>query len=476
VGDTELIQGVWHLPGGKGKNLDTLVEFLTWLQARAATTRQDTVDWFQERFSAGKSSPYALYQIRDLGVAELERGKNAAVRLTDLGRAVLQGDPETRARLVADQFMMQFAATREILALYTASAEPVGLREVHKRLGQQFPTWTTPIQFGERLAWLDCLGLLSCVTGRTYRITDLGRQFSEKYPPAAAGPPGSGTVTQPPGNDGVVVAPPAPPATTVDAVIRELREAAVDSGKPKRFEAAVGSAFEWLGFAVTPFGESGNTDVLVTAEVGNEPYSVVVDAKARGAGKVDSLDLLNLKDHKAQNEADHVVVVAGSFAGGKVAGHAVEHGVTLLPLAALEEWLRLHDSWPQDLVAYRTVFAVKGVVESLPAALRGVAEERKRWGRLLAEVVDLLSDTYSHGLVKPLTAEMIFNMLVTRLRGVRYPEKDVASTLQLLAHPVVGALAVKDGGYILVMSRDTLALRLRRLAEEVEVLDDGGEA
>ncbi len=58
-------------------------------------------------------------------------------------------------------------------------------------------------------------------------------------------------------------------------------------------------------------------------------------------------------------------------------------------------------------------------------------------------------------------------MLVTRKRGVRYPEKDVASIIDLLGHPVIRALARNGDGHILVRSRETLALRLKRLAEEV---------
>ena len=62
-------------------------------------------------------------------------------------------------------------------------------------------------------------------------------------------------------------------------------------------------------------------------------------------------------------------------------------------------------------------------------------------------------------------------MLVTRKRGVHYPEKDVSSIMELLSHPVVGAFVHREAGYILVMARETLGLRLRRLAEEVESFD-----
>jgi hypothetical protein len=98
-------------------------------------------------------------------------------------------------------------------------------------------------------------------------------------------------------------------------------------------------------------------------------------------------------------------------------------------------------------------------------------EDTAQWGRLLADIVDLFSETYDHGLSEPLSPRDVFRMLVTRKRGVPYPEQDVTGILELLSHPVVGALMHKEGGYILVMSRETLGLRLRRLAEEVESLD-----
>lgn len=211
--------------------------------------------------------------------------------------------------------------------------------------------------------------------------------------------------------------------------------------------------------------------MLVEASIGDETYSVIVDAKARGSGKVDQLEVLSLKDHQASNRADYVVVIAGNFAGGKVANHAQEQGITLLPLPVLEDWLRLHNAWPQDLLVYRSLFNLKGMVEKLPADLLQVAKDRKRWGKLLADVVNLFSETYESGLTEPLSTREVFKMLVTRKRGVHYPEKDVAGIIELLGHPVVGALAKKGDGSILVMSRETLALRLRRLAEEVESLE-----
>ncbi len=167
---------------------------------------------------------------------------------------------------------------------------------------------------------------------------------------------------------------------------------------------------------------------------------------------MDQLEVLSLKDHQANNRADHAVVVAASFAGGKISGHAQEQGITLLPLPVLEHWLKLHDDWPQDLLAYRSIFRIKGLVERLPSDFLHIASDRERWGRMLGDVVELFGETYENGLTEPLSSREVFKMLVTRKRGVRYPEKDVASTMDLLSHPVVGALARKGDGFILVMA------------------------
>ncbi len=98
---------------------------------------------------------------------------------------------------------------------------------------------------------------------------------------------------------------PGPAPGPLDSLLEELRSAATDSAQPSRFEAALARAFERLGFAVQQLGASGETDVLVEAPIGDESYSVVCDAKARGSGKVDQLEVLSLKDHQADNRADH---------------------------------------------------------------------------------------------------------------------------------------------------------------------------
>ncbi|MGE3820878.1 MAG: restriction endonuclease [Isosphaeraceae bacterium] len=459
------VQSIFSLPGGKGKYVDTLVEFLSWLSGRENTNRLEAGEWFDTRFGAARSTQYYLAVLRDFGVVELDRGKQGAVRQTDLGRKLLKADQETQVAILVERFVDGFAANREILDTFAKSNAPVSLQELRSRLREKFPFWTSVYQYDYRLGWFDTLGLLRSVSGRTFEITPKGKEYSHKYPPTENHIPPILVV----GRNGDTN----PPEITspLEELISELRSASIDSTRPSRFENALGRAFETLGYSVKQLGESGDTDVLAEAAAGNDSYLIVADAKSRGTGKVDQLEVLSLKDHQTLNEADYAVVVAGGFAGGKVAAHAAEHGVTLLPLGVLEAWLRLHDAWPQDLIVYRSIFTIKGFVENLPAELLRVTNDRKRWGRLLADIVDLFSETYEHGLSEPLSPRDVFRMLVTRKRGVPYPERDVSGILEMLSHPVVGALNHKEGGYILVMSRETLGLRLRRLAEEVESLD-----
>jgi hypothetical protein len=460
MSQVELVQSLFSLPGGKGNYLDAVYEFLVWLEPRATTTREDAFGWFQERFNAVKSAPYYLPVLRDIGVIELDRGRNGAIRLTEMGRTVLRSDRSEGSSVIAERLVTGFVASREILWLFATSDHPLHLDDVQQTLRPRFPSWTTAAQFDFRLRWFESLGLLESAQAATYGITDLGREFARRYPPDST-----------PSDNGQAKTAAPPGANPLEALVEELRASSTDSARPTRFETALARAFETLGFAVRQLGGAGETDVLIEAAIGDETYSAVVDAKARGSGKVDQLEVLSLKDHQTNNRADYGLVVAGSFAGGKVSSHAQEQGITLLPLPVLEDWLRLHDAWPQDLLAYRSLFKIKGVVEKLPPDLLQVSKDRKRWGRLLADIVELFGDTYESGLTDPLSARETFKMLVTRKRGVIYPERDVAGVMELLSHPVVGALTKKNDGYILVMSRETLALRLRRLAEEVESLE-----
>jgi hypothetical protein len=481
---TRLIQSAWALPGGNSRYLDTLVECLEWLITTPSATRDDMIQWFGERYNSAKSGPSYLTVLDNLGVIERDRG--GRLEITTMGRRVVEGSTSERVDLVARRFLTGYVGFREILHLLAESGEPLPTREIIQRLQRHFPTWTSPYQFEFRLGWLSSLGLVERGNGRVYEIAEPGRRYAREFPPEIQPltderrpEPGGGSAPSSPfaaaptdeGRlDATLSKTPAsaPPSDPLEELLKELREAAVDSANPDRFETIIARVYEELGFSVTQLGESGETDVLVAAVIGEASYSVVVDAKSRHTGRVDQLEVLTLVGHKRASKADFAAVIAGGFGGGKVATQAREHGVVLLPVHVIEEWVRTHYQWPQSLESYRIMFSTGGLVERLPNELLRNIKVETRWSGLLSEVIELISEMYGFGSSEPMSPQQVYRLLVARLRGVQFPEHDVARAMEFLSHPALGALVEENGGYVLVMPRQSLGLRLRRLADGIE--------
>ena len=60
-------------------------------------------------------------------------------------------------------------------------------------------------------------------------------------------------------------------------LINELENTQYRSNKPGDFENALKRAFSYFGFEAELIGKAGDTDVLLTANIGNESYKVTVD-------------------------------------------------------------------------------------------------------------------------------------------------------------------------------------------------------
>jgi hypothetical protein len=255
-------------------------------------------------------------------------------------------------------------------------------------------------------------------------------------------------------------------------LIADLEEAATDSRNPEHLERAVAGAFEFLGFSVDQLGEAGDTDVLARADIGPHSYIVIVDAKARRDGKLQSLQVYTLQDHLRSNEADYAVVVAGSFAGGKVVRHAEDNDVVLLSVPLLSDWLNLHARTPLNLHEYRAMFTTPGLLEDLPTVLQSSVVRHEEWAHLLVDLLELIEETYQHGLNQLLPSDQLFAMLVTRMRGVRYPMRQVDEAISFLTHSAIeAALGDGEAGISLAMNRGSLVQKLRALADQIEAVE-----
>jgi hypothetical protein len=460
---TKPIQGVWPLPGGNDRYLNTLDQTLKWIVSTPQPTRNSLRDWFMNQYNVGENSVTGYLQvIFKLGVISVQEGET--LTLSEMGKAVIDGEGAAKAKPVIERFMKDYLAFPEVLAVFASTKEAVHIKSVTAALQPQFPQWTTPVQFEYRVTWLLSLGCLQQVQGRNYAITDFGRSIATQFKVGPVSHPPAKPATEVPVKPVEVM-----PPTQTQKLIADLKLAAIDSKNPEHLETAVANAFAFLGFSVDQLGESGDTDVLVRANIGHESYAVVVDAKARQDGKLQDLDALTLQEHLNKNEANFAAVVAGSFAGGKVVHHALSNGVVLISVPVLAEWLCLHERTPLNLNEYRAVFATSGLMNSIPAAVKAAAERQEHWAALLVDLVELLRETYQHGLSESFSASQLFAMLVTRLHGVRHSSQEVRDAVALLTHPAIcGALGTADTGISLALDLDTLARKLRALADQLE--------
>lgn len=82
------------------------------------------------------------------------------------------------------------------------------------------------------------------------------------------------------------------------------------------FEKAIANVFEDMGFRVRRDGGSGEVDILVLATVGEESYSLAIEAKGSGkpVGNREAT-VAQVARHRDAVKADHGVIVARRFAG-----------------------------------------------------------------------------------------------------------------------------------------------------------------
>lgn len=473
MGRDDLVRALWPIPGGNKHYLDTLNRIIQWAASAENPTQGSFVEWLMAEYSVSESTSGSyLSVVTRLGV--LRRQRDGSLDVTPFGEKILTVGPEERAHIVIEKFMADYLAFPEVLAVYDEAGKSIHLTEMVEALQPQFPRWTSAAQFEYRALWLLSLGALRQEQGRNYEITDFGRAVAAQHPASVEFPA--------PVEEEEVEDQPEPVdeverQVEVEQLIKELEVAATDSSHPDHLERAVAKAFEFLGFAVDQLGEAGDTDVLLKADVGPDSYVVIVDTKARHDGKLNNLEPYTLQEHLTNNEADYVVVVAGDFSKGKVARHALSSEIVLLPVALLSEWLRMHAATPFNLNEQRAMFKSPGLLSQIPARLRAAMDRREQWAHLLIDMMQLISETYGHGLTESLSSEHLFTMLVTRLEGVRYPKQQVVEAIDFLTHSALeAALGDAESGIALAMNRKTLARALRALADQIEKVRPETEA
>lgn len=252
-----------------------------------------------------------------------------------------------------------------------------------------------------------------------------------------------------------------------DELIRELTQAQYDTNHPMRFEKALAQAFAYLGFQVEQIGGAGNPDVFAQALLGENSYSIVVDAKTcqPGVAKTKTgIDYLAVRKHQQDMSADFAVIVAAKFAYGDTISNAEQLGLILLETNVLMSWLRQHSACGLSPYTIRRWLSQQSGL--LKADGREIVQQ---WEHELKLIVTVLRVFEEHQLYD-LSAGALSEKEIVMVLKVKYPNLSISNTskiLSLLSHPILGILQPDLDGYLLTISVETAFRRLLAFAREI---------
>src|SRR5262249_5348271 len=142
--------------------------------------------------------------------------------------------------------------------------------------------WQTRAQIDRRRGWLQSAGAITVDAEGKLVTTEMGLSLLSRLElhPAGAAPaerpePVGPSAPRPDDRDGPARA---EEVARTDELEQRLRMTANLTSSPAEFERAVADAFRSLGYDATHLGGSGQTDVLLAADLGpSDSYHVIID-------------------------------------------------------------------------------------------------------------------------------------------------------------------------------------------------------
>ncbi len=257
-------------------------------------------------------------------------------------------------------------------------------------------------------------------------------------------------------------------------IIKHLEERQFKSEYPTDFEEIIRDAFIFLGFEGELIGGKGDTDVLLTANIGQESFKVNVDGKTSKSGKITDrqIDWISLRDHKIKNNADFVVIVGPSFSGGNLNDRANEYNVSFIKTEDLSKLIDAHSKFPFTLTELKDLFAGKGnrrtqlddlLTQNL--SRRNLLEQF----RLIIEEIQSLQDRLGY---------FTFDSLAGRekIEELDIEPKDIEYIIRLLKLPFInGVEEISENKYILTIKIKDMANIFKQMSNLLIRLEEKEE-
>ncbi|MGD8166664.1 restriction endonuclease [Herbiconiux sp. P16] len=253
----------------------------------------------------------------------------------------------------------------------------------------------------------------------------------------------------------------------------ELREAAVDSRHPERFEIAVRDAFRRMGFIADKIGGAGNTDVVVEARTGASHVRAIVDAKTAGIGVVSeqAISIQAIQDHRTKHGADFAAIVAPGFMAGRLSDWAEKAQIALISVDQLC-WLMkqqiANPLFPEELVLLFD--GQTGLVQ-----LEELWATKERRNQLVSLIISCLireSEEDDPVLGATLDVPAIYRAIRDQVQP-RPTLEELQEVLDFLSSPFLGILLHEKNSYSIRETAQISSYRLQALARAVEKAERG---
>ena len=267
----------------------------------------------------------------------------------------------------------------------------------------------------------------------------------------------------------------AAPSNGTGSLSDRLLKSQHQSSTPQQFEKDLAEAFAALGFEAEHIGGSGETDIHVSAPLGQSSYSVVVDAKSTASTRIPEAQInwLAIDSHRKARGATYAAVVGPDFGGGNLLKFAGDFGIVLIRTDMIRELLQLHAATPLSLFELRDLFLSPGLADNAMKPLRERHNQHRRHWALIGEIADTLPQFGPDGLKHDNLYHILRALAISRGRPLAEAptQQDVADAIAFLASRAVGVLAEvqgSGGAYRMTMSTKTARERLHALAHAVD--------
>lgn len=230
-----------------------------------------------------------------------------------------------------------------------------------------------------------------------------------------------------------------------------------NSDNPSDFEQAIADAFHFLGFESQVIGGSGDTDVILYANIGKMSYKITVDGKTSKSGKISDrqIDWFSLRDHKKKNKADAVIVVGHDFAGGNLESRANENSVGLLQTENIVRLIDSHANYPFSLVELKELLIQRGDLSSNVDDL--IQQHSVRW-EFIGHIKTLINEMQliQDGKLGYFTLQSL--VAREKIEDTEIEPDEIESIINLFQLPFINAIASTSGDqYLLTMGTEDIA-------------------